>query len=69
MHDLLRDVCVENARKEKFRHVVESGGYLVSREGPDESPRSLSIDPNVVRVDAIHDYLDSASQSTKRTGS
>ncbi|XP_057782210.1 putative late blight resistance protein homolog R1A-10 [Salvia miltiorrhiza] len=56
IHDLLRDVCVQNASKEKFLHVVDSEGY-VTREWGDEAPRRLSIHPDALQVDAKHDYL------------
>ncbi|XP_057808830.1 putative late blight resistance protein homolog R1A-10 [Salvia miltiorrhiza] len=56
IHDLLRDVCVQNAHNENFLRVVDSTG-----ERPDESPRRISIHLDALQANSTHDLMKSYS--------
>ncbi|XP_057804535.1 putative late blight resistance protein homolog R1B-16 [Salvia miltiorrhiza] len=58
IHDLLRDVCVENASKENFFLVMDGGGYT-TRVRPEQTPRRLSIRPDALQVNGRHDLISS----------
>ncbi|KAL0356055.1 UNVERIFIED_CONTAM: putative late blight resistance proteinR1A-10 [Sesamum radiatum] len=59
IHDLLRDVCVRNAQKENFLHVVNWDGDL-TQEG-NRSRRRLSIHPDALYANTTHRSIRSYS--------
>ncbi|KAL0284405.1 UNVERIFIED_CONTAM: putative late blight resistance proteinR1A-10 [Sesamum angustifolium] len=61
IHDLLRDVCVRNAQKENFLHVVNWDGDL-TQEG-NRSRRRLSIHPDALYANATHPSIRSYSHA------
>ncbi|KAK4394649.1 putative late blight resistance proteinR1A-10 [Sesamum angolense] len=61
IHDLLRDVCVRNAQKENFLHVVNWDGDL-TQEG-NRSRRRLSIHPDALYANATHHSIRSYSHA------
>ncbi|KAH6807044.1 hypothetical protein C2S51_028152 [Perilla frutescens var. frutescens] len=56
IHDLLRDVCVQNAQKENFLEVVDWSRHL-TRERHGQTPRRLSLYLDAVQDSSTHELI------------
>ncbi|XP_020548010.1 putative late blight resistance protein homolog R1B-14 [Sesamum indicum] len=61
IHDLLRDVCVRNAQKENFLHVVNWYGDLT--EAGNRRRRRVSIHPDALYANTTHQLISSYSHA------